>query len=287
MSRIWSLSPIAGALLVASLASPAHATGITLFDRTSCGSTTCTFAASDGPLSGAATFDYDTGTGVLTVLFTNLGAPSTGAGNVMTALFWEMPGDPMLTGVDGAAGLGPYTIFATPNGDLSQVSGGDNQLLSPPISSFGTPYIGGEWDFKGDISNPVVGLYGLGSTGLHLGFGGDFPDFFAPSGAEGCDPAFPNCSLSGSPSVNGPDYSLASEIGLYGGNEHTVLIVSDGPGGSSLQFQFNLDPADYAGIADVAFHYGSDAPIPEPGAGVLFASGALVVGLALRRKRAS
>ena len=283
MTRVRSLSPIASALLVAALATPAYAGTITLFDSTTCVSTSCMFSASSGPLSAEATFDYDSITSVLTVSFTNTGAPSTGAADVMTALFWEMPGSPTLTGLYGAAGLGSDTMLTTPNGDLSLVST-PNQLFSLPTSSFGTPYIGGEWDYKGNVASPIVGDYGLASTGIKLGFGGDpFPDFAPP--ADCGDPSiFPNCSITGSPSVNGPDYSLANGIGAFGGNEHTLLIVPNGPSGSStLQFQFDLNSA-YAGVANVAFHFGTDSPIPEPGSNLLFASGALVIGAALRRR---
>ncbi len=202
-----------------------------------------TVSTSQGNLSAEIGFDVS-GTDLIVTVTATTPDDITGASQVLTAIFFDLPGDPVLTPISALLPAGS-TVMNGPDG------GGN---------------VGGEWTYAvGDFA--FLGSEAISSSGLQLGF---------PS------PNFNGDNLEGPDSVNGPQYALTSifdDPSSYQGRNtplimDTVVFTLGGlPGG--------ITPQD---VTNVRAAWGTSNPVPEPGVALLFAVGALIVTARVRRR---
>lgn len=243
--RRFLLSTLSAALILMSWAGPSHALLV---------------SGSSGSLSASA--DFQVVGGNLQVTLTNTSAADVLApGDVLTAVFFNLAGNPTLTRVSAVLNTGS-TVFYDPDG---QPAGG---------------VVGGEWAYNSGFS-PVNGAtQGISSTGLGL---------FGPSDL------FPGPDLAPPTSPDGVQYGLLSA----GDNTATGNTGITGSGGlilNSVVFTLSGLPAGFteAGISNVLFQYGTDLSetrfpggvVPEPSTVALALTGLVPLGLVqLRRRR--
>lgn len=236
------------------------------------------YTASNGTLSAQASFDIVSvsGTQFLEVVLTNTsGNDVVDAGDVLTALFFDLPGDPTLS--RDSAQLGPFSsVIDCTSPGCTQPTGGDVAV---------------EWAYANNLSGAPNGANsGISSSGLNL-FGPG--DRFSTSG-----------NLSGPPSgsLGGADYGITSA----GDNPATTNGSTAGVGLIQNQVVFLLDiptgtTISLLDISNVSFQYGTDLtetnlpgacsigciviPTPEPGSLALFGLGGVVLALVLRKRR--
>lgn len=235
-------------------ASPAGAQGIVLPCGGGTGGTfTCSQAGGD--LEAEVTFAFSTAD--LMVTLTNISEIDvTGASQVLTAVFFDIAGDPALTPDSAMIATGSTVI---PSGSPT---GGGN--------------VGGEWAFKWGLSGaPGDANFGISSAGLGL-----FGDAnFGGANLEG----------PGSGAVDGPQYGITSAAAFddpstYNGR-FTPLIQNS--------VKFTLGGPPYGSpltASNVSVVYGTSlgAPIPEPASLLLLGSGLVGLGAgAWRRSRRS
>lgn len=182
--------------------------------------------------------------------------------DILTAVLFDIGGNPILT--KKSAQLAPgSTVY--------------HSRLSPHPTD-----VGGEWAYRGDLSAPGVGRYGISSSGLD--------DLFGPPHRFG------TTNLFGPRSPGGLDYGLTS----LGDNPSTGTGLV-GPGGwpiihGSVIFTFQVNPEQFIleAIQNVQFQYGTSLcqelrflgePAPEPTTlGVLGLGAASLLARRLRRR---
>jgi hypothetical protein len=217
-----------------------------------------TLSGSQGPLSASATIEL-LGPSSLRVTLTNtstwdVAVPS----HLLTALFFNLPGDPALTPVSALLAAGSTVLFG------SAGPGG---------------VVGGEWAYAAGLTGAPWGArQGVSSVGLGL---------FGPHDL------FPGANLAGPESPNGDQYGITSAgddpaVGNWPVTGKDPLILN------AVTFTLNGLPDGFLlrGISDVSFQYGSalsdpniPAHSPEPGSLALVLLGiGLLAGGALRRK---
>ena len=216
------------------------------------------FSGSSGSL--AASISFELIGGKLKVVLTNTSAADVLVpADVLTAVFFNIAGNPTLNRVSG-------------------ISGGNTYLNGAVVNPAGT-VVGGEWGYLNGLSQYSANS-GISSSGL---------------GIFGSTDVFPGPNLSGPASPDGLQYGLTSagDIVTTGnaavlGNELTKNFNTFWLDGLPLGFTL-------ASISNVTFqygtaldegHFGSDNGnfIPEPSTIALLGLGLAVFGAARRRK---
>jgi hypothetical protein len=222
---------------------------------------TGTNPSSGQPLGASAVFEQ-AGPGTnLTILLTNTSLGDvTVPTDVLTAVFFSLAGNPVLTPVSAVLANGS-TAFYDPDG---QPAGG---------------VVGGEWAYKANlVVPPPGGTTGVSSIGANLFGPGD---------------RFPGADLAGPLSPDGLQYGLLSA----GDDKDTGNGGITGSGGlikNAVLFTlaangFTLTPSS---VSDVAFQYGTNlseprivAAVPEPQSLALVGAGLGFFGFAAARSR--
>lgn len=247
MKRTWLALP--GALALYASLAPALAGTITL-------------VGSEGPRAGSVTLT-DSGSNLIVTL-SNVGQDVLVPDQVMTAFFFSLTGNPVLTPVSATLAAGSSVLF----GGGTDPGGG----------------VGGEWAYKQGIAGPLGTDRGISSAGY---------------GIFGSGEIFPGSNLSGPAAPNGLQYGLVSAAddpttgnAAVTGSEplirHAVTFVLSGlPGG----FDISAPGAIFGGN----FQYGTslsepnvpDPPpvgVPEPGALLLLGTALAAAALGSARR---
>lgn len=213
---------------------------------------TVTFNVSSGALSAQAVFTTS-GSNLIVTLTNTAASPAANPAMVLTALFFSLAGNPVLTPV--SALLGPTSVV------LYGPSNGGN--------------MGGEWAYGSGLSGaPLGAAAGISSSGFGL-FGGA---------------NFNGANLQGPAAVDGVQYGLLPAGGNAGGN--AAVTGQFGLIQNEVIFTLSGLPAGYTlanSITNVSFQYGTslgepNIPIPEPTSLILFGSGLLGLAAAVRRR---
>lgn len=220
-----------------------------------------TFSGSQGSLAASARFELAPPSGLSITLTNTSPGDVTAPSQLLTALFFNLPGNPVLT---------PQSALLSPGSVVLFGSAGPGGV------------VGGEWAYATGLTGAPWGAWqGVSSAGLGL---------FGPHDL------FPGINLAGPESPDGDQYGITSagddpSLGNWAvtGKDplirnSVVLTLTGLPGGFEL-----------AGISNVSFQYGSSltdpnipADAPEPGSLVLALLGlGLLAGGALRRKLAN
>lgn len=218
------------------------------------------FTGSSGSLSASASFDIVGGQLQVVLSNTSL-ADILVPTDVLTAVFFNVAGNPTLTRVSG-------------------ISGGTTYLGTTNVSGAGT-VVGGEWAYLNGLAQYSANS-GISSVGLSIFGPGD---------------VFPGANLSGPASPDGLQYGLASagDIQSTGnggvlGNELTKFSDTFLLGGLPLGFLLSS-------ISNITFQYGTaldeghfggggggpGGSVPEPMTLALLGLGAIGIG-AIRRR---
>jgi hypothetical protein len=212
-----------------------------------------TFSGGSGNLSATASFDVIGGNLVATLTNssnTDVMVPT----DVLTAVFFDVSGNPVFTLISAVLGSGSSVLFA------SQPAGG---------------VVGGEWAYRSGLSGaPGGATRGISSSGLGL---------FGPGNL------FPGSNLQGPASPDGLQYGLTS-AGDNPATGNTPVTGTNALIKNSVVFTLGA-PAGFSAsqINYVSFQYGTsltDTSIPgtpEPLPMLLMGSGLLGLGLLRNR----
>jgi hypothetical protein len=227
-------------------------------------------------LSASVTFDTDTSGNLIVTLTNTSTADVVAPSDVLTAVFFNISGDPTLTGSSALLNSGSTVLFAP----STPVSG----TLSPS-----GPNVGGEWAYNPNVSSTDPDLTGTNQGISSAGFG-----IFGPGNR-----------FNTSSNLQGPDSPDGLQYGLTSAGDNPTTGNSPVTGGNALiknSVVFTLSglPAGFdpsTGISNVVFQYGTSLtepslqgtcincpqPIPEPASVLLLGSG--LAGIGWLRKR--
>jgi hypothetical protein len=179
------------------------------------------FSTAPGAMAGSADFEILAGN-LLQITLTNTGTGDPAApGDILTALFFNLAGDPSLSRDSAVLGAGSTVIH------------GPNPSTNPTPNG-----VGGEWAYNNTQS--VGGANeGIGSAGF---------------GTFGVGDRFPGNNLQGPDSVNGVQYGITTAFDTTG-NDNTGIAA----GLIQNQVVFTLDnfTGTLADISHVSFQYGT------------------------------
>ena len=225
--------------------------GLAVMLAATAGTASATILADDG----ASKVDFAVSGTNLVVTLTNYGPAVDVPSNILTGVFFNMPGN-----VD----LGEVSAL---------LSGGSTVLNSATQPAGGV--VGGEWAYKNNLGgNSSVQAFfpgtneGISSSGLGV-FG---------------NATFPGVNLAGPNAVDGMQYGIISGIA---GNANAA-ITSNPLVQNAVQFTLSGVSASFnvLNITHVGFQYGTalgEHKVPEPGTLLLLGSG--LMGIALYRRR--
>ncbi len=217
--------------------------------------TPITYSKTSGDRSASVVFDTS-GSDLLVTLTNTSTADVLNPGDVLTAVFFDIAGDPTLAATSAVLATGSSVWFGStdPGGSL-----------------------GGEWAYASGLSGAPYGAsQGISSSGLGL---------FAPSDLFG------GTNLQGPVDPDGLQYGITS----LGDNPTTGNKAVTGTNAliyysmvftlSGLPGNFSLDSID-----NVSFQYGTslkdtNLPVPEPNTLALLAMGLGVAGFLIRRQQ--
>jgi len=216
-----------------------------------------TLSATQGNLSASVSFELDA-TGKLRVVLTNTSpADVLAPADVLTAVFFDIAGNPVLTPVSAVLGAGSTVLFGgTDPGGV----------------------VGGEWAYRAGLTGaPQAAQQGISSVGLGL-FGP--PDLFPGTNLEG--PASPNGLQYGITSAgDNPATGNTPVTGTQPLIQNAVIFTL---GGIPEGFQLN--------ISNVSFQYGTDLSephllthTPEPDSVFLATTGVILLAAGMLRRR--
>jgi PEP-CTERM motif len=189
-----------------------------------------TFTGSSGNLSAKVTFDASGTTLIVTLENTSLSDVLTPS-DVLTAVFFNVSGDPLLTRTSAVTSPGSAVVLV-PSG----AAGPTNPLPNG---------IGGEWAYVNGL-NTFSANSGISSTGLNLFGLGD---------------RFPGTNLAGPDSPDGVQYGILSQgDNLATGNGG----LTGTNGGTFIQNSATFTLGSFSGtISDVTFLYGTSLTEPS------------------------
>jgi hypothetical protein len=195
--------------------------------------TPITFTGSSGTLAASVTFDTS-GTNLVVTLSNTSASDVLVPTDVLTAVFFDLPGVGLLTTVSALLGPPGSTVFYDPDGQ-------------PALG-----VVGGEWAYGAGLAGPGGATRGLSSSGYGL--------FGAAN--------FPGADLAGPPggAVDGLQYGLLS-TGDNSATGNGGITGSQGLVRNSVVFTLSgltsgYDPS-IAGITNVSFQYGTALTEPN------------------------
>lgn len=226
-----------------------------------------TFTGSNGSLSASATF-ASSGNDLIVTLTNTSNIDVTDAGQVLTAVFFDLNGLGTLTRTSAVVAPGSSVV-------------GNGGLTGPGNS------VGGEWAYTTGIAGPGSATEGISSSGLGL-FG---PGDVFPGSGNLQGPVEPDGVQYGI--TSGVDNPLTGNGSISGAGliNNSVVITLTGIGG--------FDPAAANAITHVNFQFGtaldepnapgrsieSIDPVPEPATLAMFGTGLAIVVARLRKAR--
>jgi hypothetical protein len=225
-------------------------------------SAAATFSGSSGNLSASADFIVQ-GTNLVVTLSNTGSADALVPADVLTAVFFNIAGNPTLTPLSAVLNSGS-TVYYDPQG---QPAGG---------------VVGGEWAYGGGLSGaPSGATWGISSSGFGLFGGANFGG--------------PNLAGPGNGAVNGLQYGILS-AGDNFATGNGGISGTDGLIWNSVVFTLSgissgFDPS--SGITNVSFQYGTAltepnvSSVPEPSLTLLLGLGLVVLGTATFWKRSA
>jgi hypothetical protein len=220
-----------------------------------------TFTGATGPYAASATFDVS-GSNLLITLTNTSTADTLSAGDLLTAVFFNISGDPTLT----------RTSVVLAGGSTVEHNGGTN-----PGNDVGSEfaYLSGlnQYGANQGVSNSGLGIFGPPDR-----FPGN--DLYPPDSPDGAQ--YGLASAGDNPATgNG---SIADPIPLI---KNSVLITLGGlPGGFSLSDISHVTFQYGTGLDDTHIP-GNPQPVPEPASLTLLGTGFVVVASIMRRRRTS